>query len=254
MEQLNMNEFKNNRSMMKSNSQMLRGIQSDQDRNLPQPPLQKPVPLNAQLIDIPKVNPDVIKLTDIYSCIKRRRSIRKYSNEALTFNELSFLLWATQGVQRVFGDNFSTFRPAPSGGARHPFETYLTVSNIAGLDTGIYRYLALSHQLHFLFPADDLKRRLAEVTPDQPFVGESAVVFIWSCIPYRGEWRYHLAAHKMMLIDAGHLCQNLYLACTAIGCGACAVGTYDQEKLDCFLGLDGEEEFSVYLAPVGKVK
>jgi SagB-type dehydrogenase family enzyme len=79
------------------------------------------------------------------------------------------------------------------------------------------------------------------------------VAFIWSCIPYRSEWRYNVAAHKTMLLDAGHLCQNLYLACEAVGCGTCAIGAYNQEAIDEFLGLDGEEEFVVYLAPVGKV-
>ena len=67
------------------------------------------------------------------------------------------------------------------------------------------------------------------------------------------EWRYSLAAHKVIAIDAGHLCQNLYLACGAMDAGTCAVAAYDQEELDALLRLDGEEEFVIYLAPVGKV-
>ncbi len=57
-----------------------------------------------------------------------------------------------------------------------------------------------------------------------------------------------------MLLDAGHVCQNLYLACEAISCGTCAVAAYDQESIDSFLNLDGEDEFVVYVSPVGKVK
>jgi len=87
----------------------------------------------------------------------------------------------------------------------------------------------------------------------QGFVGESAVTFIWTCLPYRGEWRYQDAAHRGMLLDAGHLCQNLYLACEALGCGTCAIAAYDQEASDRLLGVDGQEEFVVYMAPVGKV-
>ena len=49
------------------------------------------------------------------------------------------------------------------------------------------------------------------------------------------------------------MCRNLYLACESIGCGTCAIASYRQEELDQFLGLDGEDEFVVYLAPVGKV-
>jgi nitroreductase len=50
------------------------------------------------------------------------------------------------------------------------------------------------------------------------------------------------------------MCQNLYLACEAIGAGTCAVGAYHQNKLDAFLGVDGQDEFAIYVAPVGKVK
>jgi SagB-type dehydrogenase family enzyme len=67
------------------------------------------------------------------------------------------------------------------------------------------------------------------------------------------EWRYSLAAHRVILIDAGHVCQNLYLACEAIGAGTCAVAAYDQEQLDNLLNVDGLDEFAVYLAPVGKI-
>jgi SagB-type dehydrogenase family enzyme len=88
----------------------------------------------------------------------------------------------------------------------------------------------------------------------QTFVGEAPVVFLWSCFPYRGEWRYHVAAHKIMLLDAGHLCQNLYLACEAMGCGTCAVAAYDQRLADRLVGVDGADEFVVYLAPVGRAR
>jgi nitroreductase len=53
-------------------------------------------------------------------------------------------------------------------------------------------------------------------------------------------------------MDVGHVCQNLYLSAEAIGAGACAVAAYDQESLDALLHLDGDEEFVLYLSPVGK--
>ena len=66
------------------------------------------------------------------------------------------------------------------------------------------------------------------------------------------EWRYGLAAHKVIAPDAGHVCQNLYLACEAISAGTCAIAAYHQERMDALLRVDGEEEFTIYLAPVGK--
>ncbi len=242
-----------NRDVLKSNFPELRRMRSDQDRQVPQPPLEEPVADGAMLLDLPAVDPAVLSERDFYCCLRRRRSRRTFSDGSLTLGQLAFLLWATQGVQRVFGKNYSTFRPVPSGGARHPFETYLFVNRVDGLEPGIYRYLPLSHRLEVRARNGALGPRLLDAVEGQTFVADSAVVFIWSCVPYRSEWRYHIGAAKLILIDAGHLCQNLYLACEAIGCGTCAVADYDQRLLDTLIGLDGADEFVVYLAPVGRV-
>lgn len=66
------------------------------------------------------------------------------------------------------------------------------------------------------------------------------------------EWRYDRAAHKVIALDAGHVCQNLYLACESLGLGTCAIAAYDQEACDRLLGVDGDDEFTLYLAPVGR--
>ena len=76
---------------------------------------------------------------------------------------------------------------------------------------------------------------------------------MWTVIPYRTEWRYSFISPKIIALDAGHVCQNLYLACEAIGAGTCAIGAYNQAALDALLGVDGIEEFAIYVAPVGKV-
>ena len=67
------------------------------------------------------------------------------------------------------------------------------------------------------------------------------------------QWRYGLAAHKVIALDAGHVCQNLYLACEAVGAGTCAVAAYHQQLMDQLVRVDGEEECVVYLAPAGRV-
>ncbi len=242
-----------NREILKSNFPALRQMKSDQDLQLPQPPLEKPARPGARLIDLPAADPAALTERDIYCVLRRRRSRRTFNDGALTLGQFAFLLWATQGVQRVFGGTYSTFRPVPSGGARHPFETYLIVNRVVGLERGVYRYLPLSHRLELCLADEALGPHLLAACTGQTFVVDSAVVFVWSCVPYRSEWRYHIGAAKLMLIDAGHLCQNLYLACEAIGCGTCAVADYDQQLFDRLLGLDGVDEFVVYLAPVGTV-
>jgi SagB-type dehydrogenase family enzyme len=86
------------------------------------------------------------------------------------------------------------------------------------------------------------------------FIRDSAAVFIWTATPYRAEWRYGMICHKVVLVEAGHICQNVYLACESIGIGACALGAYDQESLDKILRVDGRDEFAVYAAVIGKIE
>jgi SagB-type dehydrogenase family enzyme len=125
---------------------------------------------------------------------------------------------------------------------------------VAGLEPGIWRYRPLEHDLVLVSRRNDLQQALTEGSLDQPFVGTAALVFIWTALPARTEWRYCMAAPKIILQDSGHLCQNLYLAVGAIGCGTCAIGAYDQEKMDAIAGVDGIDEFVVYCAPVGRLK
>jgi SagB-type dehydrogenase family enzyme len=224
---------------------------TDQKKKVAFPPLQKPCPSDAKLIDLVAPKDFQIGKIPLIDAISRRSSRRKFTDGFLTLEELSFLLWATQGMKEVIRDGYATRRNVPSGGARHSFETYLCIQRVQGLAPGLYRYLALEHKLILLNDDPDMYRRINEGTEDQNF--GSAVVFIWTTTPYRTEWRYSFVAHKLILIDAGHVCQNLYLACEAIGCGTCAIGAYNQEKMDAVLGVDGKEEMTIYCAPVGKV-
>jgi len=226
--------------------------QTDQASGVPVPPMQKSVSPAAQIITLVKPRDwDTIEPIELRSAFARRRSRRNFSDKSLTQEELSFLLWATQGVARKFGDN-ATFRTVPSAGARHSLETYLCVNNVSGLDKGVYRYLPLSHELVLVRPDDDIANKTATAVMGQNFVATAAVVFLWAAIPYRMEWRYGLAAHKVVALDAGHVCQNLYLACEAISSGTCAIAAYDQKAIDNLIGVDGEDEFVIYLAPVGR--
>jgi len=226
---------------------------SDQALGLPCPPLQKPTLSGAKIIDLPVPDPQTLIHNDLFRAIKERQSKRKFIERSLTLDELSYLLWSTQGVKKVVADGRVSLRTVPSAGARHPFETYIGVNRVEGIEPGIYRYLSIENKLEFLFQDPDMVKHLIEAGVGQRFVGECAVCFIWSCIPYRGEWRYTVASHKNMLLDAGHLCQNLYLACETIECGTCAIGAYNQDIIDKYLKLDGKDEFVVYLSPVGKI-
>ena len=88
----------------------------------------------------------------------------------------------------------------------------------------------------------------------QRWAAKSNVVFYWSFVPYRSEWRYGIHAHRMIMADMGHVGENLYLACTALGLGTCGIGAYDQKLCDTPCQLDGEAEFTRYTQRVGTVK
>ena len=227
---------------------------TDQNQGVPVPPIEKNCRGSSILIDLP--GPDEwknITQVDLTKAIGNRKSHRAYLKQNLLLEELAYLLWCTQGLRGKVV-NGHAYRNVPSAGCRHALETYLAIFNVDELDSGMYRYLPLSHQLVFEFSDAMLSEKMTIASLGQSYPGKSAVTFIWVAIPYRMEWRYGLAAHKVIALDAGHVCQNLYLACESIDAGTCAIAAYDQDELDELLGLDGEEEFAIYIASVGKVK
>ena len=227
--------------------------QTDQSQGIKPPAIQKPPSEGQELILLP--DQQIFKAfagTDLIDAIGRRRSHRHYQPLPLSLAELSFLLWASQGISEVFAHG-SALRTVPSAGCRHAFESYLVVNNVATLERGVYRYLPVEHALVFEHALEKLQTVLTEATLGQGFISTAPVTFAWTVLPYRMEWRYDLAAHRVIAIDVGHVCQNLYLACESIHAGTCAVAAYHQEKMDALLHVDGENEFTLYLAPVGKV-
>jgi SagB-type dehydrogenase family enzyme len=189
-----------------------------------------------------------VKLREV---LESRRSVRNYSEQPLTLEELSWLLWSCQGVKEVTIRPV-TLRTVPSAGARHPFETYLLVNRVKGLESGLYRFLAIDHKLAVVKLEEGIAERVAEACYRQRFVKECAVAFIFAAVVYRTYWRYGERGYRYMHLDAGHVCQNLYLAAEAIGCGACAIGAFFDEKINAILDLDGVERFVIYIATTGK--
>jgi SagB-type dehydrogenase family enzyme len=261
------------RWFLKSNWHLVKSGQTDQLKGVPVPLQEEPPAPEDCVIDLPppdslfggkaadadfsgasapaaapgSESPELGRAALLYSLLHNRKSRRKYSADPLALGELSYLLWAIEGVKENRG-KFS-FRTTPSGGARHPLDIYVFAHKIQGLNVGLYRYLPVEHQLVLERQGDD-SEALNEALNGQFW--KAACIVIWAAVPYRSEWRYGKAADKLVALDAGHSCQNLYLACESLGLGTCAIGAYDQEKLDAYLGLDGEDMFALYVAPVGR--
>jgi len=228
-------------------------ITSDQMAGVKPPPLEKTIPEGAVTINLPAIDGISLGEMPLMQIFKKRRSHRQFTQDFLSLDELTFLCWSVAGVHQIGPNEVWTKRTSPSGGARHPFETYLVVQRVQGLTPGIYRYSGLNHQLILVKTGDDFCQQLGE-NAMQSFVKESAVVFIWTVVPYRNEWRYMYTSAREMAMDIGHYCENLYLATESIGAGTCGVASYRQKIVDDLLGMDGEEEFTIYIAPVGKIK
>ncbi len=226
---------------------------TDQSRGVAAPPLQTPCAPEVPRVDLPEGRAVLEHLAGMHlgAAIAGRESVRRFSETSLSLEELSMLLYATQGVRKVLGPECA-LRVVPSAGARHAFESYVAVSRVDTLPPGLYRYLPFDNQLARLYEDSQIGNRAVEACHWQQFVGRAAAVFFWTAVPARMEWRYAEAAHKVIAIDAGHVGQNLYLAVQAIGAGTCAIAAYNQEACDALLGVDGDEEFTVYIAAVGK--
>jgi SagB-type dehydrogenase family enzyme len=223
---------------------------TDQQAKLPQPPLVKANMTKTQL-NLPTNFSDLPLKTNLLEIINQRESRRSFTDQPMTMLELSFLLWTTQGIKNVRGANYATLRTVPCGGARHEFETYLALRKIEGVRMGVYHYLPMTHQIEFLTEITNFEEQITGALEGQKWAASANVVFIWSVIPYRSEWRYSFFAHRIMLVDIGYVSQNLYIACEAIGLGTCAIGAFTRRSCDMLLGLDGNEEFAILASPVG---
>ena len=224
---------------------------SPQSLGVPLPPLELSLPADAEILPLPAGKGLALPRLDLAELIEQRESLRKYADTPLTLQELAFLLWGTQGIKSI-SDKPITKRTVPSAGSRHPLDTFLLVNRVEGLQPGLYRYLAVEHKLAHLPAPQDFNPLMTKACHDQPHVGNSAVTFMWVADAQRTVWRYCQRGYRYLYLDAAHVCQNLYLMAEAIGCGVCAIGAYDDDRVNGLLGLDGENQFAIYLATLGK--
>jgi len=216
-----------------------------------QPPLELSVPENGKIISLPKADSIQFPAMDVRTAIDTRVSVRRYTESSLTLEELSYLLWCTQGIRKTTSRPV-TLRTVPSAGARHAFETYLLINRVDGIAPGLYRYIASQQALLVIDLSSTIHEKISAACFSQKMVEGDAVTFIWVAVVERMAWRYGERGYRYLHLDAGHVCQNLYLAAEPIDCGVCAVAAFEDNDLNTSLKLDGKSLFSIYLATVGK--
>ena len=180
--------------------------------------------------------------------LRQRKSNRNFQDKAISKGQLSYLLWASTGIQRI--EDGYEFRTAPSAGALYPIETYLIVNNVRKLESGIYHYSVRSHKLEQL-KEGDFKRSITAAALGQGMCAAAAVVFVWSAVFERCKWKYSQRAYRYIYLDAGHIAENLSLAAVSLNLGSCEIGALYDDQVNAILDIDGINESVLCMAVVG---
>lgn len=210
-----------------------------------QPPLFKDYP-DAPRIGLPEPKfPDAI---DLKTVIAGRRSVRTFAKRPVTLQQLSSMLLASTGITRRTRD--FAYRAAPSAGALYPVETYVIANNVDGLQPGLYHYKVDGHALEGLRPGK-FGKAAAEAALDQKMAAEAAVDFVWTAVFARSVWKYRQRAFRYVYLDCGHIAGQLSLAAVALGLGSCNIAAIYDGEMNALLGVDGEQESTLYMCCVG---
>jgi len=186
----------------------------------------------------------------LWEVMARRRSLRDFLPEDISVEEVSQLIWATQGLTESVFD--SRLRVTPSAGALYPIETYVVVNRVTALSPGVYHFNVGKNALEQLTEGD-FKVGISASALDQSMAREAAVVFVWTAVVERTKWKYRERGYRYLYLDAGHIGQNLYLAATSLGLGCCTIGAFYDDEVNRLIGVDGQGETAVYLGAVGRI-
>ena len=255
-----MSKIQENRNFMKCPSFVEGMAESDQNNGITHPIHCHE--LKGELIALKPFDASVCVDNSYLNLLDVRRSLRVYDrNAAMTQEQLAFMLWSAQGIQKFReASKEATLRPVPSGGARHPFELYAAVRNVEGLEMGIYRYVPTANvgekqvSIELVGGFENYEEQISEMVAGQKWAAAAPVVLFLSCVPYRAEWRYCELAHRVALIDLGHVGQNIMFSAVGLGMGSCCMAAYNQDACDKVLGFNGTDEYTVYAVSVGAAK
>jgi len=179
--------------------------------------------------------PNLRGTLSVEEAIKRRRTVRGFSDTSLTLVQLSQLLWAAQGIT----DDAHRFkRAAPSAGATYPIEIYLACGgkSVKELKAGVWRYSASEHSISRVKP-EDQRAALAKRSLHQMWAAEAPVTFVIVCEYSRTTGKYRERGVKYVHYEAGNVSQNIFLECEALGLSAGIIGAFRDDEISAALGL-----------------
>jgi SagB-type dehydrogenase family enzyme len=180
--------------------------------------------------------------------INNRISRRRFLTRELTKEQLSQLLWVTQGLTS------GHTRSVPSAGATYPLEIFVVIGeeSVEGISGGIYWYRYNNHLLD-LHKQGDWRKELGRACWGQDFISTAPVDIAIAAEFERTTARYGRRGEQYVYMEVGHVGQNIYLEAEALGLGTVAIGAFSDGDVKEVLGLQKELE-PLYIMPVGYAK
>jgi SagB-type dehydrogenase family enzyme len=191
--------------------------------------------------------------TTLEASLSERLSCRRFGSAPLSSLQLATLLKAAYGIggSLSLGDQEFLERPVPSGGGLYPLELYPLVRRVADIEPGIYHYAALPHGLEQLSAVDLPVKFLSDLFLGQPYAAEAPVIVVLAALVGRSLWKYGDRGYRYVLLEAGHVAQNLNLMASGMDLGSLNLGGFFDSELAGLLGLDLEEEVPLYGVAIG---
>lgn len=191
---------------------------------------------------------------DFFRLVKKRQSRRDFKREPITKQELSLLLKYSCGNTSEMGEGRHR-RAQPSGGGRFPIEIYPIVFRSGdpadGLKAGLYHYNVKEHRLDVLWDKEFSDEDIGKIFT-YPWVKNAAVGIVMTSVFLRNQQKYGERGYRYILLEAGHIGQNIYLVSEALGLKCCALGGTRDENLEQLIDIDGVTESVVYGLAIGK--
>ena len=189
----------------------------------------------------------------VEQALVNRRSHRNFTDEAISAEQLSQVLWAAYGITIPIPDNPNLrggLRTAPSAGALYPFEIYILVGKVTDIETGLYQYISQEHKI-VKVTDKDLRESLSVAAFGQVQIKEAPISLLYAAIYSRMTGKYgDRGRDRFVCIDLGHSAQNVYLQAEALNLGTCAIGGFNDEEVVKLMQLP-EEEVPLFIMPVG---
>ncbi len=230
------------------------GSQQELDDQLVQKAATRPPPppvkayASAQRRTLPPARP-----SEFAGLLAGRRTWRQFADQPVSIADVATLLGHTFGVQQwaMTRAGRCALKTSPSGGARHPIDAYLLARRVSGLPRGGYYYDPDAHQL-VLIRSGLTSKRLEAYLAQQTCYRDAPAVVVMTAVFERSLWRYEFPrAYRVVLLDAGHLCQTFLLVATSLGLAPFCTAALADSALERDLGIDGINESVVYACGVG---